>query len=237
MGDIHGCYKQYKELLQKINFSDEDTLYVLGDVIDRGPESFKVLEDMSVRFNVIPLIGNHEYMALSVLKKLMLEITEENYDTVLDDNFFKEYQYWMGDGGQTTLEQFKKLSRDDQEFFIEYLEEFELYEEVFCNGKRYILVHADLAGEDKQRELDSYGVEDMIFTRADYDAIYDNSYYLVTGHTPTFKIDPECDGKIYCKNHHIAIDCGCVYGKPLGVYCFDTEECIYSSVFENVSKE
>lgn len=69
----------------------------------------------------------------------------------------------------------------------------------------------------------------MIFTRADYGTIYDKSYYLVTGHTPTFQISSEYNGKIYCKNHHIAIDCGCVFGKRLGVYCFDTEECIYSS--------
>lgn len=38
VGDIHGCYSQYKEILEKIRFSDEDTLYVLGDVLDRGPD-------------------------------------------------------------------------------------------------------------------------------------------------------------------------------------------------------
>jgi serine/threonine protein phosphatase 1 len=37
IADIHGCYEQYKALLEKINFSASDTLYVLGDVIDRGP--------------------------------------------------------------------------------------------------------------------------------------------------------------------------------------------------------
>lgn len=89
--------------------------------------------------NVIPLIGNHEYMALSVLRKLMLEITEENYDTVLDEEFLKEYQLWMGDGGRVTLEQFKKISRDDRRFLIEYLEEFELYEEIFAMGKDIFL--------------------------------------------------------------------------------------------------
>ncbi|HJD39804.1 MAG TPA: hypothetical protein H9913_07225 [Candidatus Blautia stercoripullorum] len=71
--------------------------------------------------------------------------------------------------------------------------------------------------------------EDLIFTRAEYDKVYSDSYYLVTGHTPTFEIGAEYDGKIYRKNRHIAIDCGCVYGGTLGVYCFDTGECIYSS--------
>ena len=47
VSDIHGCYRQYKEVLEKIAFSDEDTLYVLGDVLDRGPEPLRVLEDMA----------------------------------------------------------------------------------------------------------------------------------------------------------------------------------------------
>ena len=53
VSDIHGCYSQYEEILEKIAFSDEDTLYVLGDVLDRGPEPLRVLEDMAGRHNVI----------------------------------------------------------------------------------------------------------------------------------------------------------------------------------------
>lgn len=45
ISDIHGCYDQYRALLKKIHFSDTDELYVLGDVVDRGPEPIKVLQD------------------------------------------------------------------------------------------------------------------------------------------------------------------------------------------------
>lgn len=159
MSDIHGCYQQYKELLEKIHFSEDDILYVLGDVIDRGPEPLKVLQDMASRINVIPLIGNHEYMALTVLKKLMMEITEENCESVLNYEFMQQCQHWLGDGGQVTVEQFKKLPMDEKEFLI----------------------------------------------------------------------DAASAGKIYKENRHIAIDCGCVFGHRLGVYCFDTGECVYSS--------
>lgn len=230
VSDIHGCYSQYKEILEKIRFSEEDTLYVLGDVLDRGPEPLRVLEDMSARYNVIPVIGNHEYMALSVLRSLMTEITEDNIDKMLNAEFMEKYQHWISDGGQVTLDQFRKLRADDREFLLDYLEEFQLYDEFQLNGNRYILVHADIAGRDKDRPLQECGIEDLIFTRAEYDKAYSDSYYLVTGHTPTFGIDADYDGRIYCKNRHIAIDCGCVFGRPLGVYCFDTGECIYSSV-------
>ena len=46
---IHGCYEQYRLLLEKIRFSDNDKLYVLGDAVDRGPEPIKVLQDMMRR--------------------------------------------------------------------------------------------------------------------------------------------------------------------------------------------
>lgn len=34
ISDIHGQYKQYKKMLECIDLKEEDTLYVLGDVID-----------------------------------------------------------------------------------------------------------------------------------------------------------------------------------------------------------
>ena len=43
MSDIHGQYEKYAQMLEKISFSDEDTLYILGDVLDRGDHSMKIL--------------------------------------------------------------------------------------------------------------------------------------------------------------------------------------------------
>ena len=40
MSDLHGCYNLYVKMLEKINFSDEDTLYLLGDYVDRGDNGF-----------------------------------------------------------------------------------------------------------------------------------------------------------------------------------------------------
>ena len=52
ISDIHGCYDQYQMLLEKIHFSGNDKLYVLGDAVDRGPEPVQVLQDMRRRPNV-----------------------------------------------------------------------------------------------------------------------------------------------------------------------------------------
>ena len=56
--DIHGNYEKYRALLEKISFRDEDALYILGDVFDRGPAGLRVLRDMINRPHVVPLLGN-----------------------------------------------------------------------------------------------------------------------------------------------------------------------------------
>ena len=57
MSDLHGCYDLYIKMLDKINFSDEDTLYILGDVTDRGEDGIKILQDMMKRKNGGVIIG------------------------------------------------------------------------------------------------------------------------------------------------------------------------------------
>ena len=37
MSDLHGQYNAFLKMLELINFTDEDELYILGDIIDRGP--------------------------------------------------------------------------------------------------------------------------------------------------------------------------------------------------------
>ena len=87
VSDIHGCYRQYQALLEKIQFSEQDELYILGDVVDRGPEPIRVMQDIMKRPNVIFILGNHDFIMYSLMKKLCVEITEENYDSHLT----KEY--------------------------------------------------------------------------------------------------------------------------------------------------
>ena len=70
MGDIHGEADRFHAMLEKIHFSEEDTLILLGDVIDRGPDGIKILSDMMKRKNVVMFMGNHELMMLDALKNL-----------------------------------------------------------------------------------------------------------------------------------------------------------------------
>ena len=227
MSDLHGCYQEYREALEKINFNEQDTLYVLGDVVDRGPEPIKLLQDMMLRPNVLPVIGNHEYMTLTVLKKLCVEITEENAENYLSAEDMTNYLNWSMDGGQSTIRQFQKLSAEERLDILDYLEEFALYEEVCVGGRDFVLVHGGLEPFVPGKALEDYALSEVIFKSPDYNKMYFDDRYLVTGHTPTLRLKGEQKGRIFEKNHHIAIDCGCVYGGRLGVYCLDNGKSWY----------
>lgn len=227
MSDLHGCLKEYRQALRAIRFSDADTLYVLGDVIDRGPDSVGLLRDMMLRPNVIPLIGNHEYMALRVLRRLCVEITAETAEHYLRPDDLTAYAHWCADGGDKTAAQFRALPRKEQEELLDYLEEFSLYETVRAGGRDYVLVHAGLEPFVPDRPLEDYHLAEMIFRSPDYDRVYFPNRVLVTGHTPTAALGAAHRGKIVQQNNHIAIDCGCVFGMALGVYCLDTGETWY----------
>lgn len=84
MSDLHGCFEEYKRMLEKIDFKESDTLYILGDIVDRGSQSIQILQDMMVRSNVFPILENHEYMLNECLDFMLSEINEENISTIND---------------------------------------------------------------------------------------------------------------------------------------------------------
>lgn len=48
MSDIHGNYKKFRLMLERIDFKEEDTLYILGDVIDRGTKGLSILDYLNI---------------------------------------------------------------------------------------------------------------------------------------------------------------------------------------------
>lgn len=226
MADIHGNYDKYIEMLKRIDLKDADLLYILGDVLDRGSDGMKVLKDMMLRPNVIPLLGNHEYMASVSLPWLLREVTEEAVDNIEAESI-QGLVEWMAVGGETTIAEFQKLPPEEQQDILEYLMEFELYDIAEAGGKRFLLVHAGLDNFSPSRSLDDYDLSEMIFHKPDYDKVYFKNTYLVTGHTPTRLIRADQKDEIYEANNHIAIDCGAGYGGKLGCICLDTMEKYY----------
>lgn len=234
ISDIHGQYDMFMELLDNIKLKETDKLYILGDVLDRGPHPIKVLMKLMEMPNVVLIAGNHELMALECLKYLMIEITDasiEEWDEKMADNLIT----WMLNGSMPTTDEFRKLDRTMQQKVIDYIKESELYEEITAGGKDYLLVHAGLGNFSPDKDIEDYSLDELVWTRPDYDMQYFDDIYVITGHTPTQLIEENSrPGFIYRHNNHIAIDCGAhIAGGRLAAICLDTDEEFYSS--ENMS--
>ena len=224
MSDLHGRYDLYIEMLEKIKFGENDTLYILGDFVDRGDEGLKIVLDLAKRDNVIPLMGNHDFLALTVLSSLDREIRPGE---LADIRYLIDS--WKVDGGTATYNEYKKLSREDRKLALTTMDSFRHYAEVKIGEREFVLSHGGIRDYSDDRLLSDYMIEDLTFFREDYSKskFAKHGKYLVTGHTPTVAIAGAYEGKIYKNKDHIAIDCGAVFGYGLGCICLDTMEEFY----------
>src|SRR5476649_699468 len=67
IGDIHGCHNEFFELLNQLELKDGDRVVLLGDLVNRGPDSTKVI-DLARAVGATALLGNHELRLLKFRK-------------------------------------------------------------------------------------------------------------------------------------------------------------------------
>lgn len=230
--DIHGRYDLWQALLAALHLQSADTLYVLGDEIDRGPDGISVLQDMARRPNVVPLLGNHELNAALCMPLLLQEITDESL-AGLSAKDFASLSEWLQNGGSPTLRGLQQISPAEREDLLDYLRNMDLYEEVEAGGRTFILTHAGLDHFSVEKPLEDYELLDFLLCRPDPRAAVwpDKNKFLVYGHTPTRLLreqmgQPVADSILHC-GQQIAIDCACAFGGKLGCLCLDTLEEIY----------
>ena len=176
------------ELLETIKFAETDTLYVLGDILDRGPHPIKVLKKLMEMPNAICMVGNHELMALECLQFLMKEITDTSIEE-LDKEMLDNLLTWQYNGSKSTIDEFSRLSSDEKQDVIDFIKEFTVYEEVTASDQNYLLVHAGLGNYSPEKDIEDYSLHDLIWLRADYDVKYFEDTFVITGHTPTQNIE------------------------------------------------
>ena len=158
VSNLHGNYQKYKALLSEISFKDTDILYVLGDIVDYGEEPMELIGDMSMRYNVYPVVGEHDYRAIRMLQGF--DNMLKNGDTP-DADYIAEMTTWMAEGGKPTLDGFRALDEEMREGVLDYLSDLALYEEVTVKGQKYLLVHAGIADFDPDTDLEDYMPEDF----------------------------------------------------------------------------
>lgn len=187
MADIHGDYERYEKMLTEIRFSDADTLYVIGDAIDRGPRSVDVVLDIMRRSNVILLRGNHEQMCLDDLRWRSPDARA---------------RWQMNGGGRTRSDLMYKRTPAVRSRILNYFLNAPTCLDLEVNGRRFHLVHGFPAENDNDR----------MWERPDPEAEPPlQGATAIVGHTPTALLTGESNlpFRIWHGNGIIDIDCGC----------------------------
>ena len=212
MSDIHGQYAMYQAMLDKLNIQETDTVYILGDVIDRGPDGIKILQDLMKRPNFELFIGNHEWFML---------------DACAGNGMF--YTDWIceNNGGKKTIQDYIHLPAAEQDAIINYLKtKTHVVKNLNINGHRYILSHAGM--HLKGKDIDTKDVKDpcmslfpLVWNEGKYwikllpgQEPVDGPVYLISGHVCTRRITGKDEGLFDDAGNGyiwVDIDCGCAY--------------------------
>ena len=211
MSDIHGNLRRFRSVMDQLLLRPEDTLYVIGDVIDRHPCGIEILETIMETPNIKMLLGNHELMMLNALYQ---------YKTGLPwyiDPGFKNMSIWFSNGGEVTKKAFDMLPKEKRNRIFDFLKALPVYLDIKVahkNGEEenFKLVHAappEFFG----------GVGDWKYPDETYFAVWKRgldfmllpkTYTLIMGHTPTAYYSDKQVMSIYRFRNYpvIDIDCG-----------------------------
>lgn len=207
VGDIHGCYTQFRQLLEKVDFEEEkDRLVSLGDLMDRGEMSYEVLmyvrglkERMKER--CVLLMGNHEWMAI-----------HGRLDPLLR-------RMWYDNGGKATVDSFEQHGDRLANYTAWMRRNMVLY----YKGEGFQCVHAGIVEEEPEKNTEAT----LLWARS---AVEENRYtgrLTVIGHTPlkdvihftgSWKdtdVVPYGVERELPKQGMMCIDTGCVFHKRL----------------------
>ena len=227
--DLHGCpLSDLQQLLEKAAFCEDDFLFVLGDVIDRGDHGIELLCWMSLQPNVQLILGNHEALLLGC--SFLFDTVTEQSVAGLNMDHMEMFQTWMLNGGNPTvtgLRMLKKKDTDAVEGILDYLREAPLYEEISTDKEQFLLVHAGLGNFDPSRPVNSYTAEELLWARPSLNDRYFADKTVIFGHTPSHYFGSEYRGRAVKTDTWMCIDTGAAGGGSPMLYCLDNQKEYY----------
>lgn len=137
LSDVHGCFDEFQRMLDLVSPTADDTVYVMGDVVDRGPKSAEMLvwcvEEAPENFHF--LLGNHEDMAGCAIGRSPGRISLYD-DWGLDP--------WCYNGGIETTKRLIQITDLEwrRDLLIPWLQALSPYTVVEVNERPIMLVHA-----------------------------------------------------------------------------------------------
>lgn len=204
IADPHGEYGRFLRMLTEIAFSAEDTLYILGDVVDRGGVGgVDILLDVMERPNVVMLRDNHEEMCLKAVGHP-------------DDQ--RAVNHWRRNGGQVTWEALSRLDGEERRRVLDFLRALPDHLDLEAGGRGFHLVHGFPADNTYDRVWQRPGPEAA--------SPFPDGRIVVAGHTPVCELwdfdEEQLDRHLanlegghmrifHGGGGYIDLDCGCGY--------------------------
>ena len=232
--DIHGCFKEFKKLLEYIRFSETDNLYIIGDVLGRGDEPMALLRYVMDHENMELLLGNHEQAFLWNLYENTSPLSDQEVRAM-----------WLKHSGPQTFEQYQSLSETQQEEVINYLKARPMYKIL---GKN-ILVHAGIEIEsvntDLPENMDEFALKELMKKQKSFKILWqtkdfycepmdfkDSEVRVFFGHMFSLIIrqdrgEPLDSTEIWKDKNRVGLDCGYAFGGKMVMYCLDTGDVHY----------
>ncbi len=217
--DIHNDYDSFKELLKITEFNPEnDKLYILGDIVDRGtsPDPYGLISHIR-RFerqgSIEMIMGNHDKWLAEYIRNHLSGLVNRDYCYNSFDILNMVY------------------SKDELAELADWIMSFPLQKQLFINGKKYLLAHAATSPVSMDENYYLLGTDDFLYCND-----LNTSYISIVGHTPTPRIYwdlgiPDKGAVIYYNKvgNIIDIDTGCqsCSNGRLGCICLNTMEEFY----------
>jgi serine/threonine protein phosphatase 1 len=183
IGDIHGCSAALRALVAAIAPTADDTLVLLGDYVDRGPDSRDVIEavlGLEKGCRLVPLLGNHELMLLDAIQSPRV------------------LAQWLDCGGDATVDSYEGSLSNMPPEHIEFLFRCKRYYEV----PTHFFVHANYAADVPLDEQPDY----LLFwehLHMHLPAPHENGKIAIVGHTA------QKSREVFDLGHVICLDTYC----------------------------
>lgn len=219
--DLHGySLGKFRQKLNEIGFSEEDTLYILGDCVDRGKDGISLLKWIFSERNVELILGNHEDMLLNC-SFLFVPPKKQITDS---SETMSAYFEWMINGGSQTNQALQEFDEKECIELFDNLRQCPLYKKITVKNKKYLLVHSGLGNFSKNKKLDDYTKEELLWSRPDADTEYFDDITVIFGHTPTEYFGDQYKGRMLKTKTWIDIDTGTASPSPMILRLDDMKE-------------
>jgi len=224
IGDVHGCINEFSTLLNKLQITNEDKLFSVGDLVDKGPDPIGCIR-LAKEMNITTVRGNHEDKPIRwLLHEQRCKITKKKNP--------------MSSVSEEEKEIYSKLNEDDVNWLCSLPTAYKLEElnTIIVHGGFFPGVDIDFQIKNRIREVirlrfvDEHTGNFVSVSNADqppntllWSKVYDGSYNIVYGHITHDLKQPRVDVRERDKIECVGIDTGCVTGGMLTAYILESK--------------